>query len=72
MKSKTAERILSETPQETKDKVRDIANELAGLNTQKFEIILDKDYVLGFDPYEENFESKLFKLHKDGTVEYIK
>ena len=47
-------------------------NEIPCINPQKFEIILDMDYVIGFDPYKEDAESKLFKLHKDGTVEYIK
>lgn len=58
MRTRTAEKILSETPQETKDKVIETANEMVGINLQTFEIILDKEwqkgkYVIGFDDYEE-------------------
>jgi hypothetical protein len=38
MKSKTAERILSETPQETKDKVRETANREVDLLRLGFEV----------------------------------
>jgi hypothetical protein len=59
MRSKIAERILSETPQETKDKVREMATEMVGINPKNFEITLDKDwkqfnYIIGYDPYEED------------------
>lgn len=77
MRTKTTERILSETPQETKDKVRETANEMVGINPQTFEITLPtdfNDYIIGIDPYDEKNESKgvLYKIYIDGRVKYIK
>lgn len=49
MRSETTKRILEETPQETKDRVRETT----------FKLIFNGDYIMGYDPYEENSKSSL-------------
>jgi hypothetical protein len=50
MRSKTAQKILSETPQEVKDRVDEYTTQL----------LKDKGYIIGIDPYDENSVSESF------------
>jgi hypothetical protein len=50
MRSKTAQKILSETPQEIKDRVDEYTTQL----------LKDKGYIIGIDPYDENSVSESF------------
>lgn len=81
MKSKTAERILSETPQETKNKVRETTNEMVGINPQTFEIVLDKEFTpsrghqllrLGFEKNEHQRCFQLLKYEEQWIVTFWK
>lgn len=58
MRSKTAQRILGQTPQEAKDKVRALTNR---------EIQL---YQLGFKKYEKQFCFQMWKYHASWLVDF--
>lgn len=73
MKSKTTERILSETPQEIKDKVRETANEMVGINPQTFEIVLElsREHQLLRLGFEKNTHQETFIAFKYDRHWYV-
>jgi hypothetical protein len=69
MRSKTANQILKETPQETKDKVRDSSNDLVlkkiNMKTQKLLLEIEKHFGIGCRKIcQERHE----QIHKHGRT----
>lgn len=73
MKSETAERILEEASQETKDKVRETANEMVGINPQTFKIVLElsREHQLLRLGFEKNQHQETFIAFKYDRHWYV-